>query len=281
MLRNPLYAGWINSNGWGILTPGQFGPLIDTELFTKVEERFLGDNRARPRRSDSEEFPLRVFVRCAHCGKGLTGSFSKGRSRRYPYYTCRQPGCRAVKFKRDELQQEFIRFLYLLTPQNRFIRPFRAAVIETWEKKWEGQGQVHAVAEKRRSELEDRKQRLIDALLYDRIDKPTYDSQMAQVGTDLEALEKLVGDPVIEKKELSHLLDFADWMLARVAGIWNSANLENRKRIQGAIFPDGLCVSQDGFGTAQLPLFFNQFKPIPVDESDLASPGGFEPPLPP
>jgi site-specific DNA recombinase len=32
--------------------------------------------------------PLRAFVRCESCGRGLTGSWSKGRSEYYAYYHC-------------------------------------------------------------------------------------------------------------------------------------------------------------------------------------------------
>jgi hypothetical protein len=33
-----------------------------------------------------ELFPLRGFVRCKSCGRGPTGSWSKGRSEYYAYY---------------------------------------------------------------------------------------------------------------------------------------------------------------------------------------------------
>ena len=44
-----------------------------------------------PRKRAHPDFPLRGFVRCESCGRGLTGSWSKGRSEYYPYYHCR-PG---------------------------------------------------------------------------------------------------------------------------------------------------------------------------------------------
>jgi hypothetical protein len=41
-------------------------------------------------------------VRCQSCGRGLTGSWSKGRSEYYAYYHCR-PGCRAVNVTKAKL----------------------------------------------------------------------------------------------------------------------------------------------------------------------------------
>src|SRR5581483_8523973 len=40
--------------------------------------------RARP----SEAFPLRGRLLCPKCGKPMTGSVSRGRSRQYAYYHC-------------------------------------------------------------------------------------------------------------------------------------------------------------------------------------------------
>ena len=62
---------------------GDFEPLISEELFYRAR-RFC--------RAVCPDFPLRAFVRCECCGRGLTGSWSKGRSEYYAYYHCR-PGC--------------------------------------------------------------------------------------------------------------------------------------------------------------------------------------------
>ena len=60
---------------------------------------------------------------------------------------------------------------------------------------------------------------------------------------------------MISANQVESLLEFAEWMLERVAGIWNSASLPNQRRIQEAFFPQGLTVTQDGFGTPLRPYF--------------------------
>ena len=104
---------------------------------------------------------------------------------------------------------------------------------------------------------------------------------MQKVGTALKDLETQLPDVQASGEELEHLIEFADWMLQRVAGIWDSAALPNKLRIQTAFFPEGLTVTHDGFGTVQGPLFFAQYAPIPVDTVGVASPRGFEPLLSP
>jgi site-specific DNA recombinase len=282
LLRNPLYSGWITSS-WGIMVRGGFEPLIDDDLFRRVEERLTGRGAPGQTRSlNNADFPLNVIVRCGACGKGITGSLATGRKgRRYPHYFCRTRGCRAVKFRRDELHRHFIELLYSLTPKDALIPLFRATVMNVWQEKNANQEQSNVLSDQRKTELEDRRKRIIDAMLDGRLDQKMYDDQMVRVGTALEAIHNGAEKTIIAKEELVTLLEFAEWMLERVAGIWNSAAIENKKRIQAALFPDGLTVTPTGFGTASNPSFFTEFEPVPVEETGLASPGGFEPPLPP
>jgi hypothetical protein len=64
---------------------------------------------------------LRAFVRCESCGRGLTGSWSKGRSEYYAYYHCR-PGCRAVNVTKAKLEGLFAHELALLQPTSGYMR---------------------------------------------------------------------------------------------------------------------------------------------------------------
>ena len=283
MLRNPLYAGWITSK-WGISTRGQFDPIVGPELFSRAQGKLNGKNDATrlARSRENADFPLRVFIRCAKCGQGLTGSFSTGRrGKRYPYYCCRLKGCRAVQFGRDSLHHEFHQLLYSLFPEEGFLPLFREVVRDVWRQKHADQEALAARLEKDITLLEAKDQRLVDLFINEQIDKATYDDQRGKVGTILNNVRRQKSETLVSPEQVDCLLDFADWMLARAAGIWNGASLPNKLRIQGAFFPQGLTVTKEGFGTPLRPLFFNQLQPIPVEKSGLASPRGFEPLLSP
>jgi site-specific DNA recombinase len=278
MLRNPLYAGWITS-AWGISRRGQFEALVEPELFNLTQDRLTGKNDAtrQTRSRENADFPLRVFVRCAKCGQGLTGSFSTGRrGKRYPYYCCRVKGCRAVKFGRDELHRDFHQLLYSLFPDEGFMPLFGEVIKDVWEQKHAEHKTLAARVEKELALLEAKDERLVDLFVNEQIDKATYDDQRRKVGTALDKLRRQRTEALVSREQVDSLLDFAEWILGRAAGIWNSAALPNRLRLQGAFFPEGLTVTKEGFGTPLRPLFFKQFEPIPVEESCVASPGGFE-----
>jgi hypothetical protein len=114
LLKNPIYCGKIR-----IFDPdtrkeydidGEHEPLISSELFEKVQE--VIDKRKRKtskRKVMCEGLILRGFLSCPECGKGLTGSASKGRSKKYHYYHC-HPGCN-FRVRADEVNHQFVEFL--------------------------------------------------------------------------------------------------------------------------------------------------------------------------
>jgi hypothetical protein len=95
LLRNQLYAGVVDVPEYGVRGKrGDFEPLISEDLFYRVQSVLAGRVTSTAARQRAHpDFPLRAFVRCASCGRGLTGSWSKGRNEYYAYYHCR-PGCR-------------------------------------------------------------------------------------------------------------------------------------------------------------------------------------------
>jgi hypothetical protein len=132
-------------------------------------------------------------------------------------------------------------------------------VQEVWEQRNHDQKHLAELAQRKVGELKDRKQKLVDFLLRGATNQATYQEQIERVGTELAVAEAGLSEQNIPEEEVSVLLEFAEWMLDRVAGIWNSASYENKLRIQTALFPSGVAASRAGFGTTERPLFFNQF----------------------
>ena len=124
ILQNPIYKGVIRLPEWDFTGPGNFTPLVTEELFDRVQDVLSG---RRPDLTEYQhnhpDFPLRVFVRCAHCGAGITGSYSKGRKKRYAYYHCRTKGCHSFTKSPDDVHAAFLGWLTRLAPQPESIEP--------------------------------------------------------------------------------------------------------------------------------------------------------------
>jgi hypothetical protein len=80
LLRNQIYTGIVDVPEYGVRGKrGDFAPLISEELFCRVQAMLAGRvPSTAPRMRAHPDFPLRGFVRCNSCGRGLTGSWSKG-----------------------------------------------------------------------------------------------------------------------------------------------------------------------------------------------------------
>jgi site-specific DNA recombinase len=283
LLRNPAYAGWVVIPTWDLRERGSWDPLVSDELFLRVQEIMDGKRMAVvPHIRNHEDFPLRVFVRCAHCGVPLAGSWSKGRKEYYPYYRCRNKKCKSVKPRKELLERQFLQLLHRLTPSDDFLVLFRDIILETWNRKQaEAQAQVSAIRQ-RLGKLTDRKNTLVDRYLDAKIPQQTYNEQDERLSAEIDEAKSALEEVAASEDKIDALLDFADRVLSNPAGLWARASLDMRQRLQTVLFPSGLAYSKhEGFGTVQTPSFFNMLAVLETDKSNLASPTGFEPVLSP
>jgi hypothetical protein len=88
----PVVRGIVDVPEYGVRGKrGGFERLIPEELFYRVQAILSGRvPTTTPRQRAHPDFALRGFVRCHSCGRGLTGSWSKGRSEYYACYHCRR-----------------------------------------------------------------------------------------------------------------------------------------------------------------------------------------------
>ncbi|MFH6945086.1 recombinase family protein [Flavobacterium sp. FlaQc-50] len=97
ILHNPVYCGLIpvklNSSEKQMIK-GLHEPLITESLFHQVQSIINTKRKTTAKRDDLQSlFFLRGSLTCPVCNRKLVGSISKGRSKKYPYYHCRD-GCR-------------------------------------------------------------------------------------------------------------------------------------------------------------------------------------------
>src|SRR5207253_3007346 len=116
--KNPYYAGILVDPWSREEHPGQHVPMVTPEEFARVQQIIRRRNRSIPHQKERAEFPLRGLVRCINCRGYMTGSFSRGRSQRYPYYHCVSGSCGHRKsYRAQSLHDEFRAFLGTIAPK--------------------------------------------------------------------------------------------------------------------------------------------------------------------
>jgi site-specific DNA recombinase len=134
----PLYGGFVEYLPWKVdRVAGQHEAIISRATLSRLEERL--NRRIHPFavvRADSDpQLMLRNFVRCAGCGRPLTGHFAKGK---YPRYFCYyQAGCDRYghSIKARVIEPAFEQLLADLAPTDEFMD----VVASETRKLWKGQ----------------------------------------------------------------------------------------------------------------------------------------------
>jgi hypothetical protein len=119
LFSNPYYAGVLYDPWSGEEHSGLHVAMVSREEFAQVQLVITGRNRSIPHQKHREAFRLRGLVRCQACKKYLTGSFSRGRSKRYAYYHCNNLHCglRGRSSSVGVVDEEFMQHLPTIAPK--------------------------------------------------------------------------------------------------------------------------------------------------------------------
>jgi site-specific DNA recombinase len=283
MLRNPLYAGRIVVGQWQVDCPGAFEPLIKPEVFRQVEAILSGKRPTiMPRFKSHPDFPLRHFVACGSCRCPLTGSSSRGRTKRYAYYHCVNHSCKAPNIRKSEMEEKFLALIERLQPLPSYLRLFREIVLDVWKDRQTAANTIAAALSLRLRELEEKKQRVIEAFLHrHEIDKETYQNQLDRTREEIAVAELELHDAKLEEFDMDASLGFATSVLSNAARFWIECSHDQKERFQRILFPEGLIFEGDGFGTPATCLAFSYLREVALSNSSLASRTGVEPVSPP
>ena len=280
LLRNQIYAGIVDVPEYGVRGKrGDFAPLISEELFYRVQAILSGRAPSTaPRKRAHPDFPLRGFVRCDSCGRGLTGSWSKGRSDYYAYYHCRH-GCRAVNVTKATLEGLFADELALLQPTADYMRLLKESVLQIWKARKAAVRDEIAQAERAATVIQEKRDRLDEAFLFERsIDIETYDRHAEKLREELTLARIDRHSGQLEELDVEGILAFAERILPRASDLWVQASLDQRQRFQQLFFPDGIAFDGNRFvRTGATAPVFNYLREIRTENEGLVDQTGIEP----
>lgn len=140
MLQNPFYAGYvrtgIHSHGFKIsdnaeIAQGTHEPIIDKELFNKVNEKLQLLKRNNIIRYPDNECILTGLIECPHCGKRLFALNSTNRHKKkngeiseYPVrvYRCNNTMCKGYYVTANKIQPKVIKELAKYINKEKYVK---------------------------------------------------------------------------------------------------------------------------------------------------------------
>jgi DNA invertase Pin-like site-specific DNA recombinase len=271
LFQNSFYAGLLRDPWSGEEMPGRHFPMVTQETFATVQRIIAGRNRTIPHVAVRPEFPLRSFVRCANCESKLSGSFSRGRSKVYPYYHCLSRSCDAHGYyPLAEVHEEFAGFLAHSNANAHSLAHLRESVREigkTWGQQADLLRSKNELAERRAKEQ-------LQELIRMKMDRLISDDEFRLQRTAL--AERPAGPDVFENHKPRSVdavlrdLDLVGDRLFNLADAWKHVATRFQRRFQQIVIPGGYIFGR--VGTAQKGCLLSFIEsPLPVDTNGVPS----------
>lgn len=268
MFRDKYYMGLIATKRWGEFK-GKHEPMIDEETFYRVQN--ILDGKRSPvisYKRNNVDFPLRRFYKCSICENWFTGAWSKGRSKRYPYYFC--PNHRNFSFKRRLAHQKFIRLLNRLKPKPTYIELFCEVLKEKYQAKVKEATELYRRVEFDINHIKTKRQQLITKNLSGVYSDELFQEQMGIINREIDDKKRLLDQSRFKITNIDVLTDFMSKFLDNLDTYWASGSLQQRRLIQGSIFPNGIVYDNLKFRTVELSY---PFKLICASDTPLRTSG--------
>ena len=281
LLRNPIYYGRIIVESFEVDREGDFEPIISKELFDQAQIALgkVGYEYASHSQMN-ENFPLKRFIRCSHCGKALTGSFPTGRKKKkYGYYACWNRQCRAVNPRKEALEGAFRELLGSLSPSPKAFSLFKEILRKVYDNRNEGRTKIVAKLQLRLEALKEKREKLVTKYVYEEaISKEIYEDQLAKLETQIDQVKTEQYNAKSDSIDISAIIRLAENILKRPLELWERGNLEQKQRLQDVFFPEGMTYDGEKLGTAVTSSIFTEIGGFLGHLEELAPREGFEPP---
>ena len=236
ILNNRFYIGELQRNGR--VHQGKYRLIIDRRLFDACQDLLKGKNR----RTGSPEIMLAGGVlRCACCGFAITGEqirrrLKSGDRNVHVYYKCgnnhRPHGHPKVRWREADIEREILKdFESLKIPTPKAAAWLRDHLASALDNAAEVTAERRRLLSKRRTELANMQERLLNGFLAGAIDEAAFTAKSADLKAQQQEIERQVDevgqdDPLLAERALG-LFDFSQ----NLVEIWRGSNWSRRREI--------------------------------------------------
>jgi site-specific DNA recombinase len=268
MVRNKVYIGQIVAFGQTHPAVPPFVPLVTPETFYRAQASIRRPTVPTHRYGrDHPDFPLRGTLRCG-CGRIMTGAWSTGRSRRYGYYNC--ASCPRMYLERTKVESDFSRELARFSPQLLALGQVEDALKRQWELRQADVEKRQEQAKKTIISLRELREAIIMKNAKGVVPDDLAQEQIESITRQI-VEEENSSEPMSDREsDVEKLVAFAAQFLLGMGNFWSDASLQNKKRLQQFLYPNGLTyVRDEGFRTDDYPVLEEIKGFLRVGKSDL------------
>ncbi len=247
-IRNPLYCGKIflpkHKDEESRFVRGLHEPIITEELYYEVQDVLDGRGRKyRLKVVANESLPLRGFLTCPKCGKLLTGSASKGKTKYYTYYHC-FGGC-THRFRADMVNNILSQELKKFIPRQEVTELFRLLILNTYNEKTKIVTQEKKQALAQIKEFELRLSKARELVLSEQIEPSDYREMKSDYEEKISRLEAKISSISNNVENIEPLVNKGLENLLMLDKIYENGTSEEQRKVISSMYPEKLTF--DGF----------------------------------
>lgn len=253
-VRNPMYFGKVKLKAYKdeeeYLVPGRHEPLISEALFYEVQDVLDGRKKVyKTPVTVNADFPLRGHLKCPNCNRMLTASASKGRSIYYNYYHCTS-SC-GVRFNADTLNVSFINELVKWKPYATVPALYKAILKDLYDKIVKNRSSEISSLKDEMTRLNERQKKARELLLKDSIEPDDFRSIKKECEIGIIKIEGKLAE-IASIFDYTPLIDKALDVLINIDKLYINADVLEKRRIIGSIFPENLEFDGNAYRTARV-----------------------------
>lgn len=252
LFHNKIYMGLIEK--FGEVHKGTFEPVVSEELFNQVQRVLKNRGKKMSQyKLDSDDFPLRRFVFTPE-GRKLTGSWSQGRTDKYPFYNF---GIKGSNQNRDDFHIEFMSHLSKYALSDKHIKLLKEKMKEKLVKATVNERKEADSMRVRLAELEKKQSALIQKNLDGVISDTVLKQQLEYIDREIAELQGSLLNVEENEQDPIELLEFAEEYLKYPSAVWYRVKLHTKLKLQWFEFPSGIIFENEKFRTIKLASVFN------------------------
>ncbi len=297
MLIEAAHAGYICNKTTGFeMFEGKHinDALINVETYNTIQRRLGTTPAAQKERQSDKSNPLyplgKGFMLCSNCRKPFyySAPTTGGKKSQSPRYHCTRTECRGKvpSIKADEANELFIRTLKEIAPSLEIMKLYKELLKRVAIRQYDGLNRRISDLRNDISSLDtERKNALRKWASSDTMTADEKDDIVQAIDEERDRKEVLLEELLESQKLKESEIDYALTHMANPSKYWKNADLEQRRRFQKLVFPDGVFFDSKKrtFGTENISPIY-RYKPIKKDpskseESLMVIPPGIEPGL--
>lgn len=239
IFRYKIYHGVLESNKHGELRGGH-EKMISEYLYCKVRTVIGGKaQNNNPRRLRlNPKFPLRRIIKCSVCDTGYTGSYVRGRGKKYAYYYC--PHYCEPSGPQAEVNDKLIEFLRKITPTINTINNFNKLIKAEYQKRHTKLKEQRSINEKKANEARMMLKMLIKGHASGKYPDNVFEEMKKDFEHDVIVKHVISNEALIDKYNLESVLEFNKVFLKDLAKPYILGDIQQKIVYLGSIFPEGV-----------------------------------------